>query len=405
MQNGPILFLGFRPNPDFALNPSRPRLYSLDALRGLAALGVVLWHWQHFFGPAFGIPYRPADMPFYAVLFPFYRFGWLAVFLFFSLSGFIFFRLYAHAIRDRTVSVAAFAALRFSRLVPLHLATLLGVALGQAAFRHLHGFDFVYVHNDLYHFTLNLFMVSFWGFEKGYSFNGPFWSVSVEVLLYALFFAFCRRVSAKTSVLFVTGVTGYILLTPLVEMVGKGFGAFFLGGAAYTILEKLRKAGMSRPGWLRGAAFCIPLATLLFAAAGFWIRLRFPHFVWPHTGSPGWRLSEQFVGFVALVLSPLVVLSVALLESVFEPTCRASARRLAWLGDLSYSSYLLHFPLQLTFVCLTTALAVPTTFYASPPALLLFFGILIPLSLAVHHGFERPLQRWLRVRLVPVEKG
>ena len=25
------------------------RLYSLDVLRGIAALAVVFWHWQHFF--------------------------------------------------------------------------------------------------------------------------------------------------------------------------------------------------------------------------------------------------------------------------------------------------------------------------------------------------------------------
>ena len=148
----------------------------------------------------------------------------------------------------------------------------------------------------------------------------------------------------------------------------------------------------------RCAALGITALTALLWVVAFWLRLRFPHFVWPHTGTPGWRLSEQFVGSVTLVLSPLTVLSVASLESAFGGV-RALAHKFSWLGDLSYASYLLHFPLQLTFALVTTGLGISNAFYLSPWALLLFFSILIPLSLGVHHGFEMPAQRWLRKRL------
>ena len=42
--------------------------------------------------------------------------------------------------------------------------------------------------NDTYHFILNFFFISGWGFEKSYSFNGPIWSVSIELIIYALSF-------------------------------------------------------------------------------------------------------------------------------------------------------------------------------------------------------------------------
>jgi len=80
------------------------RFYSLDLIRGLAALSVVFWHWQHFFydGVTPGV-YNVQNQPFYALFFVLYQRGWLAVDFFFSLSGFIFFWLYVGAIAERRV--------------------------------------------------------------------------------------------------------------------------------------------------------------------------------------------------------------------------------------------------------------------------------------------------------------
>jgi peptidoglycan/LPS O-acetylase OafA/YrhL len=49
------------------------RLYSLDALRGVAALVVIFWHWQHFFYRGTQ-PGRLAfsDLPLFDVFFLFY---------------------------------------------------------------------------------------------------------------------------------------------------------------------------------------------------------------------------------------------------------------------------------------------------------------------------------------------
>jgi peptidoglycan/LPS O-acetylase OafA/YrhL len=136
-------------------------------------------------------------LPLFEVLFPFYTDGWLAVDLFFSLSGFVFYWLYARAVAEQAITLRNFAVLRFSRLYPLHFATLLAIAAGQLWFMRSTGSYFVYPENDAEHFLLNLFFVSSWGFERGYSFNGPVWSVSVEMLLYLVFFAYCRQLPVR----------------------------------------------------------------------------------------------------------------------------------------------------------------------------------------------------------------
>ena len=63
-------------------------LHSLDGLRGVAALVVVLFHWVHFhYGPDGAVAPGEAALPLAGVLWPFYQYGNWSVTLFFSLSG------------------------------------------------------------------------------------------------------------------------------------------------------------------------------------------------------------------------------------------------------------------------------------------------------------------------------
>jgi peptidoglycan/LPS O-acetylase OafA/YrhL len=94
---------------------------------------------------------------------------------------------------------------------------------------------------------------------------------------------------------------------------------------------------------------------------------------------------------------PCTILALALLE-IARGTL---GRRLAFLGDISYSSYLLHFPLQMIFVLATLALGWPRSIFLSPAAYFLYFAALIAASLASYHWLERPAQRCLRRRLHP----
>ena len=194
-----------------AAQPYPKRFYSLDVLRGLAALSIVFWHWQHFFFLGGKPPsFAGNQQPLFNIFFIFYNKGYFAVDLFFSLSGFIFYWLYSSQISNREILGKDFFILRFSRLYPLHLLTLLWVAALHILFANVANTYFVYPYNDAYHFFLNLALASSWGLEKGYSFNGPVWSVSVEVLLYALFFLMCRLLPVRTVVMAGISLAGFL---------------------------------------------------------------------------------------------------------------------------------------------------------------------------------------------------
>jgi peptidoglycan/LPS O-acetylase OafA/YrhL len=361
------------------------RFHSLDVLRGVAALSVVFWHWQHFFYSGATRNFPLERMPLVDVFFLLYAKGWLAVELFFSLSGFIFFWLYSKPIAQGAVSAREFLVLRFSRLYPLHFATLLIVAGGQLAYLGIAGTYFIYPANDAYHFLLNVLFVSSWGLEQGWSFNAPVWSVSVEVFLYLLFFIVCRLWPARLLGLLGMAALGFLVVKQIYAPIGRGIGGFYLGGCAYLAYEWIVARGHVR----------VAAIGLACASAALWlVSLLVVRDYLYGTAVPALAPLQAIDGYwpTVLLTFPLTLLSLALLEH-WRGTL---GRRLAFVGDISYSSYMLHFPLQLAFALLVARGALDSAVFYSPYMLLLFFVVLIALSAASHRFFELPLQRWLR---------
>lgn len=381
-------------------SPLPARFYSLDVLRGLGALAVVHTHWWlHFFAGA-PASLTPPMQPYYAFLEPLYTHGWRAVDLFFCLSGFIFCWLYAERITSRRIGVGEFGILRLSRLYPLHFATLLLVAVGQAIYHLAHGAFFAIPTNDTYHFLLNLFFLSGLGFEKAGSFNGPVWSVSVEIFLYAIFFAICVLGLRRWWQVGTLALLGLGLEFTRWTAVGRGMIGFFVGMLCFMAFATIQRRSIR----IRGVTI-LSFVTATWLLAGLQVRYDLVLLAATAVLSPG----ATFLGkSVATVLShhafqwlpfqvltfPATILGLALLE-----TQRGTlGRRLAFLGDISYSSYLLHFPLQLTFASAALALGFDRTIFLSPVTYLLFFATLIVLSLLSYHCLERPAQRFLRQR-------
>jgi len=360
------------------------RLTALDALRGVAALAVVAWHWQHFFAisGSWQAGWTRSMQPFYWLLKPLYIQGWAAVDLFFVLSGFVFFWLYSESIRDGRMRMGAFALMRFSRLYPLQILALIVVAVLQSFYFARVGSFFIYQDNDWRHFILHIGLVQNWWPNMRQSFDGPSWSVSIEVLLYLIFFASCRLgLRAGWRSLFLA-----IAAAPLMwldEHICRGMIGFFMGGVAYAVWNDLR----SRP-----AAVFFARLTATLSMMG-WVVL----LLLLYRESPWLEGGELNVGFLYAfdyLLCPLTVLSLALYESV--STRRFT--RLAFLGDISYSTYMLHFPLQLLVVLLALRLGVAPAFFMQGWVMLAFLAMLVGLAALSYRTFEKPMQDMLRGR-------
>ncbi|KAA3662911.1 MAG: acyltransferase [Calditrichaeota bacterium] len=375
--------LGKQTNMSNKLWPKR--IYSLDVTRGFAALAVVVWHWQHFskIRDTFPQNFDRASQPFYPVLKIFYEKGFMGVEYFFILSGFIFFWLYRDSIKNKTTSFSFFWMQRISRLYPLHIATLIIVALLQAVFTAKNGSSFIYPFNDIHHFFLQLGFASRWGLEKGWSFNAPIWSVSIEILLYFVFFFVALFTRGKALSCLAVSVISFIILQFINHPFFMGLSLFFLGGFIFYISFNIT---IKSPRWKSVVYFIATLAWLLIIANFYFIDLS--QFI----------LKIGFIGeiflhsFSSYILFPFTVCAMVLLEI----DKGSFLKTISWIGDITYSSYLLHFPLQLLFALAVSYGMLTQDFYLNPIYIIIFYSILIPLSYITFIGFERPVQSMIR---------
>ena len=365
------------------------RFYVLDVLRGLAAIAVLVFHWQ-FWGNDSNRLEPPGGFPLYravgeACLTFFYQCGAAAVGLFFTLSGFIFYWLFRDAIHERRVGARQFFVDRFSRLYPLHLATLILTAIGQHFYAPMnHGVGWASPTNSFSNFVKQLIVVPLWTRHRDIEFNLPVWSLVVEALVYVVFFAATRRASL--------GLVGTVLMVALGNVanwyssdIGYGLTSFFMGGLAYLVFDRLEDRRIER---LLLIVVCASWAFAIFFGAGLLNLSTTPLAFLDHT-------------YAVYVLFPSTILYLAMLEARQGPT----AAGWTWLGDATYSMYLLGFPSMLALALAMRASGHSLNIIQSPLALLAFLATIIPIALASHRYFERPMQDWIRRRFLRSAPG
>ncbi|MEK8087936.1 acyltransferase [Aquabacterium sp. A3] len=352
-----------------------PALLGLEVMRFVCALSVLLWHYQQFYvvGPVHAdMVHDHGGQPWASWLAPFYGHGWLGVQAFWALSGFIFFWKYGQAVADGRVAAGRFAWLRFSRLYPLHLLTLLAMLPLIAWYRaQTGGQDYVYPHNTVENFMLQLFLASDWAGRNEWSFNGPIWSISIEVLAYAVFFALSRLgwvrpwqigvVIAAMGAVYALKLTAHPLVLCLFF--------FYLGGLTHAVWHWVRQAGER---W--------QLAMNVVVVAG----------LAGSTALAAWGLLRPM--FYLAALAPLGMLA---LLAVVHPRSSRTAGWLSTLGHTTYASYLLHFPLQLLVANLSGADPSRLPLH-SPWWLLGYLTLTFGLAALTYRWIEAPAQRALR---------
>jgi peptidoglycan/LPS O-acetylase OafA/YrhL len=326
------------------------RLVEVDALRGLAALAVVLYHYTTRFieiNPASGTP---------SLTFPHGHYG---VNLFFIISGFVIFMTL-----ERTRRGMDFVVSRFSRLFPAYWVAV-ALTFAVTSTFGLPGFE-VSPGQALG----NAIMVH--GFLRIPHVDGAYWTLEVELLFYAGMFALLTGGRLQRVHWALWALLGLRLAYDL-------FARWFGVDLSWTLSRLLI---LKYIPWF-ALGICVYQLTLGAARAD--------------------RRQLRITGVAALAcLAWVDHWALALLALVLAALVWAAASgRLRWLrhplpaffGTISYPLYLLHE--NIGWVVQRAVLGHGASFDASIAAALL---VTVPLATAVTYLVEQPAMRWIRGR-------
>ncbi|MGH1420067.1 MAG: acyltransferase family protein [Hyphomicrobiaceae bacterium] len=342
----------------------RQDLLELTSLRFFAAFYVVLFH----------IHDKLAQLS--SISTNFFQKGYIGVDLFFILSGFILTHAYLDKYLAGKFDYRQFLLFRIARIYPLHLVmtlvfvafyaigTLLGVTSNGQGMR----WD---------HLGQHLLMLHAWGTTDWHSWNFPSWSISAEFFAYLLFPIYLLTTRIPVALGLALSVALYVAFYFIVEMSGArltalmfNFGIlrivpeFLLGVFIYLFIRKFEIAS--------GLAKFALGVTVIGLLVGF------------HLGISDIIL-VPVLGFLILLIGTL---SLGSEENVLR------SKPLVYLGEISYSTYMVHILVLICFTVLSRKLGSGSEF---PLVLwLVMLAAIYVASAASYHFVEHPARALIR---------
>ncbi len=345
------------------MNKTRRRYETLDFLRGVAAVCVVLFHFS-------------TRLDLHGA----FDHGYLAVDFFFILSGFIVERVYGPSLSSRSLTVKDFAEIRVIRVLPLvALGTVIAAVIDIARSGE---FDMSQHLADIAVTALLGFLLLpiFWSttLEKTtYPLNGPVWSLFLEMNVNILHAALSRIRNVRVVWICIVAASLCVMVYGTQHRDNIHVGTFpenFLLGFARVLLSypigiliaqsKIEIAGPSK--WLQGAVLVAILAVPALP------------------GSDG--LLFDFCA--VLIVFPLIIVLAAGRSAVEEHSALSE-----WSGNISFPLYAIHYPLVRAVAVVARQLALPLALNIGV-VISGLVGFLILSSLA-YRFYDVPVRRWL----------
>jgi peptidoglycan/LPS O-acetylase OafA/YrhL len=293
----------------------------------------------------------------------------LYVSYFFVLSGFVMIVAYSNKEHIDTVE---YYKKRFARIYPVYLLAIIALIAFMAAINEYH-FDGL---------LLNLFFLQAWIPSESTSFNGPAWSLSVEMVFYLVFPWLFNYIYKKQHLKMLAGIIiaiwlvtqiyftlhfrdrpdDYLSFCPLMHI-----NEFLMGNLAGLLFVWKLQNRKANYDW-----HIVILMALLVLALKF------------HPGFINYHDGVLAVLYVPLIMA--LALNTGVLTTVFK------MKPLVYLGEISYSIYILQVPVY--FWCITTLHHFHLQFNLIGFAF--FAGVLILASSLSYHYIEIPLREKIK---------
>lgn len=351
---------------DTIQHTSKPRLYMLDALRGSCAVSLMFYHL---------LAWNGTDV---------FQIGTFGVYLFYVLSGFSMWYVYAeHPLSPKMLRT--FFLARFARIFPLYFLVCLISVMARVFAKGAGSLDAALLHRFILNTT---FLFGFNDPGKNSIMPGG-WSIGIEWVFYIcfpIFLLFVRKLWIMWALL-VVGLIINLLTTNTLLDGGQTLEAqwipytqfptflvyFVAGITAAEMFTRLHRRGI-RVSPFVGAWACrlVPLAALALI------------FFYPNTSVEDYLRGAHVVVLVGVAM--LAMIFGAMLDRITG----LEIRIYRFLGEISYSTYLLFF---FVYSAMQRVIAHITPSFATLAAASVVSTLL--LAYLVYRFYEMPMRRWI----------
>ena len=310
----------------------------------------------------------------------FFKEGFVGVSFFFVLSGFIIAYNYQEKLLTKATTKRTFWVARVARIYPLHLLTLLIAACIGGYVQYNGGWDW------LKHFIASTFLLQpfFPSADYFFSFNSPSWSLGCEQLFYFCFPLIIPFLKNKQNLFIALSVCLLIMLAGMALTPNEQIKAywyvnpitrlpdFLLGVLLYQFYLSLHRRNISySTGTILETGAILLFLLFYFGAADIPKVYRYSCYYW-------------------LPVSVLILIFAAQKGAISR---LLSNRFLIIGGEISYSFYLIHLFIILTYTKMVDLYQWPSQWMISVP--IIFFTTLT-LSLFSYYYFEKPANKWVK---------
>lgn len=310
----------------------------------------------------------------------FFKEGFVGVSFFFVLSGFIIAYNYQEKLLTKSTTKRTFWIARIARIYPLHLLTLLIAACIGGYVQYSDTVDW------LKHFVASTFLLQplFPSADYFFSFNSPSWSLGCEQLFYFCFPLVIPFLNNKQNLLITLSICLLLMLAGMYMTPDEQIKAywyvnpitrlpdFLVGVLLYQLYKSVRNKKISYSTGTLLEAGVIAFFLLFYLSAAFIPKVyRYSCYYW-------------------LPIS-LLILIFALQKGGISRLL--SNRFLVIGGEISYSFYLIHLFIILTYSKMAAIYQWPTQWMISVPIILC---TTIVLSLLSYYYFEKPANKWVK---------
>lgn len=317
------------------------RFKEIDALRGIAALSVSVFHYTYWYNHSKNI---------YSNELFNWEYGHLGVQLFFIISGFVIFLTL-----EKSHSSLDFIVSRFSRMYPVYWVAIILTIL----FTGISSYSFPQV-------IANMTMLEYW-FKIEYI-DGSYWTLSVELTFYALMWILYVTKQLKNIVVvcylwlamsIVVSTTDFPIEYFMSRLFILKHAAYFVGGIGFYLLTK-NKYSLSA-----NALAITSLVTALILAF----------------------INHSGIVFATTISSFYIVFYMI----VWNKTSFIANKALLMLGSISYSYYLIHQKIGFLLIDRIKNIVDNQLIYVA-------FTMLVNLSIAflLTRFVEQPALKWIR---------